>query len=135
MSPPEPPDAAAGGGWNGRLRRLLGTGVALLQVRLDLLAIELEEEKRRLFDALLVAVLALLLIGTGLLLLVAWLVWIAPADWRPWVLGGAAMLSLLSGAVLIRQARHGVASDQGPAPATRAELREDREALTGRPAP
>jgi uncharacterized membrane protein YqjE len=120
---------------NGRLRRLLGTGVALLQVRLDLLAIELEEEKRRLFDALLLAVLAFLLVGIGLLLFVAGLVWIAPAEWRPWVLGGAASLSLLNGVVLLRQARRSAASDQGPAPATRAELRDDRAALTGRPVP
>jgi uncharacterized membrane protein YqjE len=129
---PAPPGA---GGWSGRLRRLLGTGVALLQVRLDLLAIELEEEKRRLFDALLWAVVALLLIGIGLLLLVGWLVWITPAAWRPWVLGGAALVSLAGGMALLRGARQRVASDDGPAPATRAELREDRAALTGRSGP
>lgn len=130
--PPVPPGTA---GWSGRLRRLLGTGVALLQVRLDLLAIELEEEKRRLFDALLCAVVALLLIGIGLLLLVGWLVWIAPADWRPWVVGGAALASLAGGGALLHRARQRVASDDGPAPATRAELREDRAALTGRSGP
>lgn len=117
-------------GWPARLRRLLGTGVALLQIRLDLLAIEIEEEKRRVFGALLIAAMALLLLGTGLLLGVAWLVWFMPASWRPMAVGLLSLTFLLAGSGLLLRARRHVASADGPAPATRAELRADRHMLS-----
>lgn len=117
-------------GLSGRLRRLLGTGVALLQIRLDLLALELEEEKRRAADALLAAALGLLLLGIGLLLAIAGIVWLMPPTWRLPVLGLLAVAFLIAGTLLLRQARRRVSSPEGPAPATRAELRHDRAVLT-----
>jgi uncharacterized membrane protein YqjE len=42
------------------VRQLFGTGLELLQVRLELLGTELEVEKRRLFDSVLLTIAAMI---------------------------------------------------------------------------
>ena len=58
----------------GSLRRLLGTALELAQVRFELLVTELEGQKLRLYDALMWAAVALVLLGLGLTLLVGFVV-------------------------------------------------------------
>ena len=66
----------------GSLRRLLAGAVETAQVRLDLLAVELEQEKRRLLEALMLAAGALLLLGVGLVLAVALLLMLLQEGYR-----------------------------------------------------
>lgn len=127
--PPPSPAAAAGSGLFQSLRRLLATGLAMAQVRLDLLGNELEQEKLRVFDALAWAAVALLLLGLGLLLGAALLVALAPEAWRPLVLGLLTLGCLGGGAWMLNQARQRLTSPGGVLAATRAELARDRDAL------
>ena len=127
--PPSAPSAAAGSGLFESLRRLLATGLAIAQVRLDLLGNELEQEKLRLFDALAWAAVALLLLGLGLLLGAALLVALAPEAWRLLALGLLTLACLGGGAWMLNQARRRLTSPGGLLAATRAELARDHDAL------
>ena len=74
MAAPESPGLVAS------LRRLLGTLLETAQVRLDLIAVEIELEKQRLLTVLLLSVLGLMLACIGLVLAAALLVLaVAPA--------------------------------------------------------
>jgi uncharacterized membrane protein YqjE len=113
------------------LRRLLAGAVETAQVRLDLLAVELEQEKRRLLEAVMLAAGALLLLGVGLVLAVALLLMLLQEGYR---LAALALLTLafLGGAgMLLRLARDRLASPGGIAAASRAELARDRQSLAG----
>ena len=113
----------------GSLRRLLGTVLEIAQARLELLSIELEREKLRVFDGLVWAAIALLFIGLGLLLLAVLLVLLAPEPLRLWLLAVLALASLGGGAWLLRQAIQRLSTPAGPLAATRDELARDRTAL------
>lgn len=110
-------------------RRLGDTLLALLQTRLALFNVELQQGALAAFDALVYAVAALVLmlfgIGCGLALL--WT--LCPPDWRPWAMGAAALLLLGTGLALLRQGRARLAQAGGVFKGTLAELAADREAL------
>ena len=114
------------------LRRLLATALEIAQVRLELLAVELEQEKLRIFDGLLWGALALLLLGVGLLLAVALLVLAVAEGHRLAVLAVLCGLFLAGGVALVRLARARLSSPGGVAAGTLGELARDRDALTGR---
>ena len=57
------------GGLLGSLRQLLGTALETVHVRLELLGTELEFEKRRIFDGLVLGAVALVFLSLGLVLL------------------------------------------------------------------
>lgn len=82
----------------GDLRGAASTGVRALRTRLELLAIELKEEKAWLVKFLVVAVAALYLISFGLVLAVAALVLFAAEENRPAILGACAGVFVLAGA-------------------------------------
>ena len=124
---------AAASGLLRSLRRLLATLLETAQLRLDLLLNELEQEKLRLYDALVWAVLAWLLIGLGLLLGAALLVLLAPEAWRALVLGGLCLACLGAGAWMLQRARLRLANPAGALAATRAELATDQAALNPPP--
>lgn len=111
------------------LRRLLGGALESVQVRLDLLALELEQEKRRLLQALLLAALALLMLGVGTVLLVGLLLLLVQEGYRLAVLGVLALAFLGASLALVRLAARRLASPGGIAAATRDELARDRQAL------
>jgi uncharacterized membrane protein YqjE len=69
------------------LKRLLATLLELAHVRLQLVLNELDQQKLRLFDALLIAAASLVALALGLVLLVAFLVSLFPEPQRPIVLG------------------------------------------------
>ena len=54
---------AAGPGLLASLRRWVATSIEIAQVRIELFAVELEQEKLRVFDGLMWAALALLLLA------------------------------------------------------------------------
>jgi uncharacterized membrane protein YqjE len=80
------------------LRGIASTGVRAVRTRLELLLIELKEEKAWLVRFLIVAVAALYLITFGLLLAVSALVLFASEENRPAILGICAAVFLLGGA-------------------------------------
>ena len=82
----------------GDLRGAASTGVRALRTRLELLAIELKEEKAWLVRFLIAAVVALYLISFGLVLAVAALVLFAAEENRPAILGICAGVFVLAGA-------------------------------------
>jgi uncharacterized membrane protein YqjE len=82
----------------GDLKGLASTGVRAVRTRLELVAIEMKEEKAWLLRSLVIAVAALYLLTFGLLLAVSALVLFASEENRPAILGICAAAFLLAGA-------------------------------------
>jgi len=124
-----------GNGLYASLRRLLATGLEIAEVRLELLAVELAQEKERALDALLWALLAWMMLTVGVVLAVGLLLVLL---WDGYRLPALAVLSLgflAAGAALVRRARQRLATPGGPGAASRGELARDRAALEGREPP
>jgi uncharacterized membrane protein YqjE len=81
----------------GDLKGLAGTGVRAVRTRLELLAIEMTEEKARLVRLLIVAIAALYLVTFGLLLGIIALALFASEENRPVIVAVAASLFLAGG--------------------------------------
>lgn len=113
------------------LRRLLATLLELAQVRLELLLTELEEEKLRLFDALLLAAGALVALGIGVVLLVGFVILLFPESQRVAVVGVLALLLFAGSAWALVAARRRLRTPGGLFEATRRELARDRADLAG----
>jgi uncharacterized membrane protein YqjE len=111
------------------LRRLLATALEMAQVRLELLGTELELEKQHIFDGLLRAALALVLLGVGLVLLCGFVVLLFWEDHRLTVIAIMGLMFLGAGAFLLRQARGCLHSAQGLFAASVAEIKRDRSDL------
>lgn len=94
----EPGDSA--GGIFSSARRLLDTVLATAQNRVELFAVEVQEEKYRLVELLILAGAALFLGAVGVALLLFVIIFLVPENWR---LGTAAALGglCLLGVVLI----------------------------------
>ena len=117
-----------------RLQRVADLGLSLLQTRLELLGIELQQEVLRLFDAVARVALAMLLLSFGLFFAVSLLVVLLWDGYRLWALGGAAALFLGGGAWLMRDARTRLQpSPGGTFAASVDELRQDRAQVGARP--
>jgi uncharacterized membrane protein YqjE len=107
------------------VRQVACTALEMVQVRLALLGTELELEKQRLFEGLLMAVAALLSIGLGLLLLCGFIVMLF---WEGYRLAAMASLSALFiglGAVLFYQSRKRFKNPSGLFHASVTELHND----------
>jgi uncharacterized membrane protein YqjE len=85
----------------GDIKGIASTGLRAVRTRLELLAIELKEEKAWALRCVVVAVSALYLLTFGLLLAVFALVVWAAEEYRPAILGGFAALFLATGASAI----------------------------------
>ncbi len=121
----EPVNSRSGGGLFASLRQLLATALELAQVRLDLLLTEIEQEKLRVFDALLWAGLALMLLGLGVIMLCGFVVVLLWDHDRLATLGVLTLLFLVAGGLLMRAARNRLRSPSGAFGATVEELRSD----------
>lgn len=111
------------------LRRLLDSGLEMAQVRIELLVVELELEKKRVFDGLLWAALAMLLLGVGLVLLVGLVLMMFWDGYRLPALAVMSLLFLGAGLWLGLTARQKLSSRDGALNGSRAELAGDRQAL------
>jgi len=120
MSEPE-----SGQGLFASLRQLLGTAIEIAAVRLALLSTEIEQEKLRLFDAVLWAGLALILLTVGVLLFSAFIVLSFWESYRLPILGALTVLYLGGGVWLMRSARRRFRSPGGPFGTSVAELEAD----------
>ncbi|HMM87045.1 phage holin family protein [Azohydromonas sp.] len=113
------------------LRRVLGSAAELVEVRLELLATELQQEKLRVLEALAWLAVAMLAFGIAMVLLAVFVVLLF--DEHRLAALGAVVLVYLGGAALAwRAARARLREGGGPFEASLAELRRDRAALAGR---
>jgi uncharacterized membrane protein YqjE len=71
----------------GSVRRLADTFLSTVQNRVELFAVELQEEKCWLISTLLWAVALIFFGGLAILLVVGTIVYLSPDSARPWVLG------------------------------------------------
>jgi uncharacterized membrane protein YqjE len=113
------------------IKRLLATLLELVHVRLGLVLNELDQQKLRLFDALLIAAASLVALGLGLALLIAFAVSLFAEPHRPVVLGvlvllfvGGSVWGLLAARAQLRTAGRSLE-------ASLAELRRDAVDLAG----
>jgi len=118
---------------SGPLRRL---GVSLLtlgRIRLELLAIEAQEEKERIAGLALWAVLAALLAGFGLLMLLLFTVVALWDSYRLLAIAGAAVVLLGAAAGAVAKLKALLAQPTTLFQSSISELREDADALRRRP--
>lgn len=129
---PDAPDRpAAGAALQSSLRALGGTLLSIAHTRLELLAIELEDEKRRLLGVLAWGALAILMGGFGLMFMAVWLTVMLWDTHRLLALGMFALSFLGLAAWSIWRAQSLLKGSQGWMSATLNELEADRQALTG----
>lgn len=114
------------------LRGLLMSGLALAETRLAILSNELEEQKLRLVQGLVMALAGLFVLGVGLALFVGLVLLLFWDGYRLPALAALTLGFLGAGAWLLVSARRRLRSDGGPFGATLAELRADRAAVAGR---
>jgi uncharacterized membrane protein YqjE len=128
MIDPEKTETNGHGPGLGRLvQRLTGTGLGALHNRVELLAVELEEEKGRLLQMVLAAVAVLFLVMMGLVMLTATIVFLFPDQYRIYALGGFALL-YLGGAVFAVFMLKGVLKEK-PFAETMRQVKKDAEWL------
>ncbi|ABO53758.1 phage holin family protein [Burkholderia vietnamiensis] len=117
----------------GPLRRLVGSAIGLLQTRLELVGIELAEEKERLMGVLFLGLAAMMLATMALISLT---VLIAIAFWDTYRWQSLAVVTALyavAGIVCVLKARAGLRNAPTVFEATLAELEKDREMFRGKP--
>ena len=124
------PDAAPSHGLLASLRNLVATAVGILQTRLELLATEVEEERLRLLQIALWAVIAVFLLALGILTLTLFVVILFWDTHRVLVTGLLAVLYLVLGAAIGLAARSKARAKSKLFSASLAELAKDREQLT-----
>ncbi len=117
--------------------RILGTGkriltllVGMVETRLQLAVVELEEEKARLFQLLLLLCLTLLFVLFGLASLLVLIIWVIDPHYRLYALIITTfillILALFTGILAWRKSRASTLLCQ-----TRKELEKDRQSLEG----
>ncbi|MFG6430241.1 phage holin family protein [Pelomonas parva] len=118
---------------SGPLRRLGTSLLTLGRIRLELLAIEAQEEKERIAGLALWAVLAALLAGFGLLMLLLLIVVALWDSHRLLALAAATAVLLAAAAVALAKLKGLLAQPTTLFQSSIAELREDADALRRRP--
>jgi uncharacterized membrane protein YqjE len=118
--------APSSGGLLASLRQLLFTLLETAQVRLELLGTELEAEKRRVLDALLISAMALVCLALGLVLLCATVILMVPDGSRLVAVGVMALLFLGGGVALLGLAQRRLRNPLGMFHASAKELARDR---------
>ncbi|HGL4260090.1 phage holin family protein [Burkholderia dolosa] len=117
---------------HGPLRRLVGSAIGLLQTRLELVGIELAEEKERLMGVLFLGLAAMMLATMALISLTV-LIAIAFWDTYRWQsLAGITALYAIGGIVCGLKARAGLRDAPTVFAATLTELEKDRELFRGK---
>lgn len=104
------------------------TALALVQTRFELLAVELQQEELRVFDALVLAVLGCVLLGIGAVLLALLVVVLFWEEHRLLALSVLTVLFVGIGGSVLAQARKRLQRGV-PFAASLAELGADRDAL------
>jgi len=111
------------------LKRLVSTLASIVSTRLELLANELQEERLRLTQMLVFALIALFCFGMSILLLTGFIVVLFWDDHRVAALGGLGALFLALGMLMAILLRNKVHARPKLFSASMAELAKDREHL------
>jgi uncharacterized membrane protein YqjE len=122
-------EAPQRGGLFGSLRALASTAVGLLQVRLELLATELQEEKVRLLGLAAFGTAAVFFLAAGAIFLAVFLTVLYWDEHRLLVLGLASLVFLAGGLLFALLALRAARSGSRLFAASLAELRQDKAAL------
>jgi uncharacterized membrane protein YqjE len=116
----------------GSIKRLLATLIGMAATRLELLSNEWQEERLRLLQMLLFALLAVFSFCTGALLLVLFFVVLFWDEHRLAVLASLSLGFLVFGGVLIAMLQSKLRNGSKLFSASLAELHKDRESLDDR---
>ena len=119
-------------GWFGGLRRRLDSVVGVAETRLQLLALEVQEEKLRLARLLFMTVLAAIGVGMAAVFAAIWLTVLLWDSHRLLVLGLSTAAFLLAGVAAATAAARTMAQGSALFAASLAELAKDRAALRPR---
>lgn len=111
------------------LTRLLATALEMAQVRLDLLGTEVELEKRRIFEVLVLGACALFILGVGVVLACAFIILMFWDGYRLAAVGVLAASCLVGGIFLIQKLRQRLCNSKGMFHASLAELQRDQADL------
>lgn len=130
MSGPAGHDAASG--FLAPLRALADSGLEMLRVRLAILGNELEEQKVRITEGLLMALLGAMLLALAALLVCAFVVVLFWEGHRLPALGVMTVLVTGGGVWLLQAGRRKLRSGGAMFQASLDELQQDREALAAR---
>jgi len=114
------------------LRRTLDTALSTVQNRIELFALELQEEKSWLLSALLWAAAVVFFCGLAIIFVVAAIVYLAPAVWRPWILVGVAAVFVWLAINSIAGLRRSLRDKRPPLSDTMSELKKDIEWIRSR---
>ena len=128
MAPDEPPRR----GVVETLRRLCDTVLGLLQNRIELLAVEVQEEKERLVRVLVLAAVVVFLGSMTAIVLTLTLVFFAGEEVRGPVLIGLCVVYLAATTAAFFALRRHLRSAPAPFDTTVSELKKDREWLSPR---
>lgn len=122
---------ASGGGVMDSLRSLLATVIEIGELGLDLLAFELENERRRFFDALVLGALALMLLSFSLLALCGLVVLLMWDRYRIATVAIMALVLLCLGLISLQLARRRLQRGTGSFAGSLALLQRDHTKLRG----
>lgn len=114
------------------LRQMLATLLEIAQVRLELFGNELEQEKLRIWAALTLAALALMLLSVGTVLLCGFVLMLLAQGYRLAALGLLTVAFLAGGVLLLRACAQRLRAPGGIFAATIAEIAKDRDGLAPR---
>jgi len=117
------------GGWSGRFRRVLDALLGLAQNRIELFAVELQEEKLRAVRLAVWCTVALTLCAGGLLICLGALALFLWTVGGYWGLMGLALALLSASAAMLWWLRRGILGGPQPFADTLAEFKKDRECL------
>lgn len=109
--------------------RILATVVAMVQTRLELAAVEVEEESLRFLNTLLLSLLALFLCGLAVLLLSFFVILLFWDSYRFAAVLGLAGVYALAGSALFMKVRASMANKPRLLQHTMAEIAKDIEAI------
>ena len=130
-----PAAPTAGAALQSSLRSLGATLLGIAHTRLELLSLELEDEKQRLLGMLAWGLCALVLANLGLVFLAGWLTVLFWDTHRLLILGAFADVFMLLAVLAVWRVRSLWVASQGWLSASLAELEADRQALAAGLAP
>jgi uncharacterized membrane protein YqjE len=115
------------------VKRLVGTLLAIIQTRLELLSNELETERLRVRQMLIYGSIALFLFAMTTMLMTVFVVVLYWDSYRLQVLGGLTVLFLVAGLLVLNALRRAVRERSGLFASSLSELSGDIDRLTPRP--
>jgi uncharacterized membrane protein YqjE len=125
--------SAPSSGMMDSVRSFLASWIAVIKTRVDIVSLEIEEQREWMQQMVLLAVAALFCVSLGLILATLWVVvFLWDKQGRLWVFGGFALLYLIGATVLALSLRHKIKSKPKIFSTTAGELSKDYAALQPR---